>query len=175
MSSDKEKKIIVLSFITAFTLSIYILEMFIPKPLPFMKIGLSNVMIVYMLFSNMPYEALIVTLAKTLVGGFVTGTLFNPTTLMSLNGGLLAYLFMIFFMKTKINFSVIGISIIGSVMHNMGQLLTVNLFVIKNQKILYLFPLLLVLALATGLFTGYSAFLLLKHLNLRSLYEKTDF
>jgi len=175
MSSTKEKKIVILSFITAFTLSIYILEMFIPKPLPFMKIGLSNVMIVYMLFSDLVSEALIVTLAKTVVGGFITGTLFNPTTLMSFSGGILAYIFMLFFMRSKIPFSVIGISIIGAVMHNIGQLLTVNLLLIKDQKILYLFPILLLLALVTGLFTGYAACLLLKHLNLRSLYERTDF
>ncbi|HPY95623.1 MAG TPA: Gx transporter family protein [Candidatus Cloacimonadota bacterium] len=175
MNALTEKKTILLAFITAFTLSIYILEFFIPKPLPFLKLGLSNVMIVYLLFSGLTIEALIVTIAKTIIGGFFTGTIFNPTTIMSLNGGLAAYFFMFLALKTKINFSVIGISLIGSVMHNLAQLFTVKFLVLQNQKIFYLVPVLLILALLTGFITGYIALLLLKHLDLKKLYEKANF
>ena len=107
MDTQKEKKIIALAIITAFTLSIYVVELLIPKPLHFLKLGLSNIMIIYMLFSGLIIEAFIVTIAKTIVGGFIVGTLFNPTTLMSLNGGILSYLTMLLLIKSKISFSVI--------------------------------------------------------------------
>lgn len=148
------------------------MELLIPKPLPFLKLGLSNIMIIYMLFSGLIIEAFIVTIAKTIVGGFIVGTLFNPTTLMSLNGGILSYLTMLLLIKSKISFSVIGISIIGSVAHNLAQLVTVKYIVFQDQKIFYLFPFLLIFALITGIITGYIALLLIKHINLRQFYEK---
>lgn len=174
MSNSKEKKIIVLAFITAFALTIYIAEMFIPKPLPFIKLGLSNVVIVYMIYSGLSIEALVVTLAKTIVGGFISGTIFSPTTLMSFSGGIFSYLVMLAFYHSKLSFSIIGISILGSISHNLGQLMTVKLFIIKDTKLLYLFPVMLVLGIATGLITGYFAHLMLKQIDIRSLYERTN-
>jgi heptaprenyl diphosphate synthase len=127
-----------------------------------------------MLYSGLPLEALIVTLAKTVVGGFLSGTLFSPTTLMSFTGGISAFLAMYLFYNSKMKFSIIGISILGSVSHNLAQLFTVKYVIIKDTKLLYLLPVLLLLGILTGLITGYFAHLLNKQIDIRSLYERND-
>lgn len=174
MSTQTEKKIIFLSFITAFALSIYVLEMLIPRPLPFMKIGLSNVVIVFLIYSDLIWESFLITIAKTLIGGFITGTLLTPTSLMSLCGGMLAFVSMIIAYKTPLGLSIIGVSIIGSVFHNIGQLLAVNIAVIGDWKLVYFVPLMLFLGLVTGILTGYLAHLLVERLDIRRLYERTN-
>ncbi len=174
INHQTERKIITIAFITAFALTIYIFEMMIPKPLPFIKLGLTNVVIITLIYSNMPIEAIIVTFAKTIAGGFITGTIFSPTTLLSLTGGTSALLVMLFCYYSKSPFSIIGVSILSSVTHNIVQLITINLTIIQETKLLYLIPLLIVLGIITGFITGYFSHLFMTHLDLRRLYEKTS-
>jgi len=166
MSSEHQidGRITHLAFFTAFAVTIYVVENFIPKPFPFMKLGLANIFILILLANNEFYSALIVTFGKTIIGGFLTGTIISPTTVLSLGGSLLAVLAMYLFLKLKLNFSLIGISIIGAIAHNFAQLGLVRTMLVRTNSIFYLTPILIITGIATGIITGYLAHLLMAKL-----------
>lgn len=156
-SFNHDKYIVILAFFTALTVSLYVLDNFIPKPLPFLKLGFANLIIVFLIFNYYFKEALIISLSKIFLGGFLTGTLFSPTTLLSLTGTTFALVMMIFIRSIPIDFSILGMSVIGAVFHNFGQLIMIRMILIKQNSIFYLIPVLTILGIITGLITGYLA------------------
>ncbi|MCD4796102.1 MAG: Gx transporter family protein [Candidatus Cloacimonetes bacterium] len=146
-----------LAFFTAFAVTIYIVESFIPKPFPFMRIGLANILILIILLSDGFKSALIVSFSKTIIGGFFTGTFLGPTTLLSLSGGIFSLIIMFIFIRSKVQFSIIGISILGATAHNFAQISIVRLILIKQNTIFYLTPLLVLMGIVTGIITGFIA------------------
>ncbi|HHE37284.1 MAG TPA: Gx transporter family protein [Candidatus Cloacimonetes bacterium] len=153
-----------LAFFTAFAITIYVVENFIPKPLPFMKFGLANIVILILLFVYNFKNAFIVAVSKTLIGGFFSGTLLSPTTILSLSGSICSLLVMFLFLKTKINFSIIGISILGAVFHNLAQISIVRFLLIKEDSIFYLAPILILMGIITGIITGFLAHLFINRI-----------
>ena len=151
--------IIYTAFFTAFAVTIYVVENFIPKPLPFMKLGLANIVILILIFSGNAKTAFIISISKTIIGGFFSGTILSPTTLLSLSGSILSVIIMFIFWKSTISFSIIGISIIGAISHNFAQIFVVRLILIKKDDIFYLTPLLIIMGIITGIITGYLAYL----------------
>ncbi len=154
---NRRHYLVYLAFFTALAVSVFFLEIFIPKPLPFMKLGLSNVVILILLFTKNIRPALIVAITKIFLGGLLAGTLFSPTTLLSSVGTVFSLLAMIFLMKLPINFSILGVSIGGAIGHNFGQIIVVRIVLIKENPIFYLTPLLIIMGIATGIITGYLA------------------
>jgi len=154
---SRQRYIVILAFFTACAVTVYILESFIPKPLPFMKLGLSNVVILVLLMAGNRRSAFLVALAKTFIGGIFTGTLISPTTLLSSGGTVISFVIMILMIKLPVNFSILGISIAGAVAHNFTQISLVRLILIKENSIFYLTPLLILMGIVTGIITGYLA------------------
>jgi len=170
---SNRKVILDLAFYTALAVSIFTLENLLPRPLPFLKFGLANIIVLYVLITRDLLSALLVTVFKTLFGGLFSGLLISPATLLSISGSLTALFVMAGLLGSGINFSLIGISISGAVFHNLTQLAVVRFILIEDNSIFYLAPLLILLGLATGIITGYLTYLLIKH-SQRITYEKTD-
>lgn len=160
------------AFYSALAASIFVLENFIPKPIPFLKLGLANVVILILLSKNEMKMAFSVSLTRVLLGAFFSGTLFSPTFLMSFFGAVISTISMICIIVYKCNFSLIGISIVGAVLHNLTQLLVVRLVLIQNPGIFYLTPILIFLGLTTGIVTGFVAN---RFINLRIENDKINY
>ncbi|MEA2097317.1 MAG: Gx transporter family protein [Candidatus Cloacimonadota bacterium] len=158
-------RLIHLAFFTAFAITIYVVESFIPKPFPFMKLGLANIVVLLLLVSGNVRYALIVIIGKTVAGGFFSGLFLSPTTLLSISGSLCSLGIMALFIKSKVHFSVIGISILGAVAHNLAQIVVVRLILIKENTIFYLTPLLIFMGIVTGIIIGYIAKLFMDRIN----------
>jgi heptaprenyl diphosphate synthase len=168
---NPERRLIYLGFFTAFAVMVYILETFIPKPLPFLKIGLANIVVLMLLTSGYPWSALLVAICKTLFGGLLSGTFLSPGTLLSLGGSLLAFVAMVIADQEIFGFSIIGISICGAVAHNFGQLLVARLIVIQQDSIFYLTPFMILVGIATGLVIGYITDIFIAALSKKVLHE----
>ncbi len=158
-------RLIHLAFFTAFAISIYVVESFLPKPFPFMKLGLANIVVLLLLVSGNVRYALIVIIGKTVAGGFLSGLFLSPTTLLSISGSLCSLVIMTIFIKSKVRFSLIGISILGAVAHNLAQIAIVRLILIKENTIFYLTPLLIIMGIVTGIIIGYIAKLFMDRIN----------
>jgi len=156
LASPSTKRITRLSFLSAVGIALYVLESFIPTPLPFLKIGLANAssLVALMLFG--PVDMLLVVLTRVVVGSFLVGSLFSPAFLLGLSGGVVAALTMsgAKLLGPKV-FSVIGISLIGSVAHIVTQLLVVMYLFVENESLFVLLPLLLTSACVGGLIVGW--------------------
>ncbi len=152
----------------AFILS-YIETLFpIPIPIPGIKLGLANLVVIIALYSMGAREAFVLSLVRIVLGGFTFGNL--STMAFSLAGGLLSWLMMYLFYKSKL-FSIIGVSIIGGVAHNVGQIL-VAVYVNYNINILYILPILTIAGVVTGTTTGFMASLIIKRVNFFVYDEK---
>lgn len=99
-------------------------EFLIPKPIPFMRLGLANLPILVSLSFLSPGEILLLTAIKILGQGLVNGTLFSYVFLFSAAGSLASSLVMLgasrLFGK---GISLVGVSVLGALASNCVQLL----------------------------------------------------
>lgn len=118
----------------------------LPIPVPGIKLGLANAVVLVVLFLFGGREALFVSVTRILLSGFLFGNL--SAVFYSLGGGLLSLLVMYLLFHTG-KFGVFGISISGGVSHNLGQLFVASL-VVDNFSLFYYFPVLLIAGVITG-------------------------
>ena len=104
-------------------------------------------------------------LAAILVIGFMFGNLFS--ILFSLAGAALSLACMTL-AKKYLGLSVTGVSILGGVTHNLGQII-VAAIVVENVNLFYYFPALLIAGLITGFLIGILAGEILKRTSGRKL------
>lgn len=146
------KRLAIISTLTAMAIILSILESFIPMFIPGVKLGLANVIILIMLYEFRISEALAVNVLRILIVGILRSTLLSPTFIMSLSGGLLSFLIMMIFSRIKV-FSVIGVSVLGSVSHCVGQII-VAMILLSTEAVIYYLPFIGILSCATGVLCG---------------------
>lgn len=141
-----------MGLLTALGLIIGYIEFLIPIPLgiPGVKPGFANIVIVWALYSLGPWEALMINGMRIFLSGFLFGNF--SMILYSLAGAAVSFLCMCLAKKSGL-FSMAGVSMIGGVMHNMGQLL-VAMAVLETVSLVYYGPVLLAAGVITGLLIG---------------------
>lgn len=141
-----------MGLLTALGLIIGYIEFLIPIPLgiPGVKPGFANIVIVWALYSLGPCEALMINGMRIFLSGFLFGNF--SMILYSLAGAAVSFLCMCLAKKSGL-FSMTGVSMIGGVMHNMGQLL-VAMAVLETVSLVYYGPVLLAAGVITGLLIG---------------------
>lgn len=137
---------------TALALMFSYIETMIPIQfgVPGIKLGFANIMIVIMLYKSSAKEALLLSIVRIMLSGFLFANL--SSILYSIAGGVLS-LGIMTLLKKQGGFSVIGVSVAGGVSHNIGQLI-VAMLVVETYQVGYYFPVLLVAGVLTGLGIG---------------------
>lgn len=140
---------------TALALIFSYVELLIPFHIgvPGIKLGLANVVIVIVLYKMGWKEAYIISITRVILAGFLFGNL--ASILFSLAGCLLSLSMMFILYKREI-FSVIGVSVIGAIFHNLGQIL-VAMMVVNTFSVAYYFPVLMIAGVVTGIIIGFLA------------------
>ena len=118
--------------------------------IPGVKLGLANLVILSCLYVISVPEVLLLLVARILLSGFFFGN--GMMILYSLAGGLLSFCVMLIGKKTN-RFSMAGVSILGGVFHNLGQLL-LAVVLVWNEKLFFYFPVLLLSGALTGALIG---------------------
>ena len=157
-----KSKVAYFGVFTALALIFSYVETLIPFQIgiPGVKLGLANLIIVIALYKMNLKETCLLSVTRIILSGFIFGNLFS--IIYSLSGGLLS-LSVMAFLKKQGGFSVMGISIVGGVMHNVGQLL-VAMVIVETFSIIYYIPVLLIAGVITGLVIGIAANEMLKRL-----------
>ncbi|MEG2814153.1 MAG: Gx transporter family protein [Oscillospiraceae bacterium] len=153
-NQKKIKKITYIAMLFAITVVLMSIEAIIP-PIPTLppgiKLGLSNIVIMYCIFFlNAKYAFAILLMKSTFV--FLTRGII--ASILSLSGGLLsilAIIFILMFKKIEVSYTII--SIFGSISHNMAQML-VSSVILKNQAVLFYSPILIISGIVMGIITG---------------------
>ena len=121
---QKTKKLTLLSIFTAVALVLSYVEMLLPpiySAVPGVKIGLANIVIVFLMYKFSFKTAVLVSVVRVTLISLLFG---NAVVLIySLAGAVLSLCFMAILRKIN-RFSVLGVSIVGAVAHNLGQIIT---------------------------------------------------
>lgn len=146
------KKTAYFGMYTALALIFSYVENLIPIPIgiPGAKLGLANLITVFALYHIGKREALLLSLIRIVLSGFMFGNLF--AILYSLAGGLVSFGCMVC-LKHFRGFSIIGVSIGGGVSHNIGQLFVAAL-VLRSIQIIHYLPVLMLAGLISGFLIG---------------------
>jgi len=150
--NDSENKTIAL--LGAFCLFLSAIEYMIPKPLPFMRIGIANLPLMLAL-DILPFPQFLVLAAIKILGqSLISGTLFSYVFLFSLTGTLLSASAM-YTLRRLLgkHISFIGIGVFGAMISNLSQLALAWFFLFRDS-VAYIAPPFLVAGLITGLAIG---------------------
>lgn len=156
------KKIAYISMLSALAIVFgYIESLFPAVPIPGIKLGLSNIVILFAIYRMDKSSAFFIMLIKVLV----TSLLFSGFNVFwySLFGGLFSLIAMT---ASKKLFSITGVSMLGGVFHNLGQLLVAAILMQTNAVFVYL-PTLLISGVIVGFITGTVCSIILKRSNMK--------
>ncbi len=144
-----------IAFIASLCLFLSAIEYIIPKPLPFMRLGLANMPIIISLYVLRPKQLFFLVLLKVVGQAFITGTFLSYIFLFSLAGSFSSALVMFLFYKLFNTYiSPVGISLIGSLSNAISQIIMSDL-ILFGEAARYIAPVLLISAIITGLALGF--------------------
>jgi heptaprenyl diphosphate synthase len=143
-----------IALLGAFCLFLSPIEYMIPKPLPFMRLGIANLPLILALdiFPFRPF--LLLVSLKALGQALITGTLFSYIFLFSLAGTAASALSMYGLrrlFRKRIGFT--GLSVMGALLSNASQLFLARLFIF-GTGVRYVAPPFLAAGLITGIALG---------------------
>ncbi len=138
--------------LTALAMIFSYVESFIPLNfgIPGIKLGLANLVVLTGLYYLKPGEVFMISICRILLTGFLFGS--GMSIVYSLAGGILSFLAMLFLVKRQL-LSRIGVSAVGAVMHNFGQILAACA-ILRSFALIYYLPALIVSGVVTGVLMG---------------------
>ena len=152
-----------LALFIALAVAVHTFESLLPNPLPWLRLGLANILGLSALFIFGVRALWMVNLGRILVGSLVLGSLFSPGFLLSLSGGLLATLMMtIGHYSFSPRIGPVGVSVFGAFGHITGQLLVAWLLIVRHPSIWMMFPFFLLVALISGVVNGLASSMLIE-------------
>ncbi len=156
----KSKKIALYGILTALALVLSYLESLIPLSfaVPGVKLGLTNIAVLFALYKLGAGDACIISLVRVLLASLLFGNAYSLAY--SLSGAVLSLLVMLL-LKKYARFSVTGVSVAGGVAHNAGQVLMAAL-IMENVGIAAYLPVLCVSGTAAGVCIGLLSALLIE-------------
>ena len=147
-----------LGSMTALALILSYVESFVPMPLAGVKLGLANLVAVFILYREGVWRAAGVSMLRVLLSSLLFGS--TVSLAYSLAGAALSMAAMALLRLTD-RFSPLGVSIAGGVMHNAGQIIVCCLLLDTAAVAAYL-PVLIVSGSVAGVAIGALAALLLR-------------
>lgn len=133
---------------------------------PAAKIGFSNIIILTAIYYLDFNSSLTLIVLKSIVMGFIMGNFM--AFMIGFSGTLLSFYVMYLLLIFKDKFSLIGISIAGSITHILGQYLVIYFF--YDKAILSFLPYNLVLSTSSGILIGVVVIQMIKYLDQSGLF-----
>ena len=148
----KTKKIVNLGLLLSVALILSYVESLIPFGfgIPGIKLGLANLAVLLCMYCMGAKEAITINVMRILLAGFLFGNLYS--IIYSLAGGAFSFLVMWLAKRMKF-FTISGVSVLGGVCHNLGQIL-IAAFVVETAGVFYYIPYLLGAGVLTGWLIG---------------------
>lgn len=165
LKSGRNQRLALIALFCAQAIIISVIERQLPSPLmvaPGAKIGLANVITCVALVKLGARDTLKIILVRLVVTAFLTGGL--SSLIYGISGAALSFSGMVLVQKLfNKHISLIGISVIGGFMHNVGQLL-VAVSIARTWTIFLYLPVLAVIGIIAGVIVGWVANYLLIHI-----------
>lgn len=157
----KTKRIALLGLLTAIALTIFMIEAQIPAviPIPGVKLGLSNIVTVFTVFTLGSWDGVAVLACRIFLGAVFAGNF--STILYSAAGGFLSILVTMGLRKILKENQIWAAGCLGAIAHSVGQMIAA-IAITRTPGLLVYLPVLVIISIFTGLFTGFCAQLLIK-------------
>lgn len=160
---NKTRRIALLGVLTSVALVLSYLEVMLPPistAVPGIKMGLPNIIIIFVLYKFGLKEAVTVSIIRVFIVALLFGNVM--TLAYSVAGAVLSLALMTLFKKINL-FSIVGVSIIGGITHNLGQIL-VAIFLFDTIQIGYYMIVLSITGTIAGVLIGIISSILVKKL-----------
>ena len=146
------RKIAILGLFIALAFVFSYIEYLLPLNIgiPGAKVGLANLVVMVALYTLGEKDAFLLSLVRVLLVGLSFGNM--GMMIYSLAGAALSFIVMIIGKRTKL-FSATGVSVLGGVFHNIGQII-VAMIVLETKSLIYYLPFLLVIGTISGVVIG---------------------
>lgn len=156
------RQITTMGMLVALAMVLGFVETLIPINLgiPGMKLGLANIVVVIALFLFDIKTAVVVSILRIILIAMTFGNM--SMMFYSIAGASLSLLSMIAISKIK-SLSLISVSIVGGIMHNVGQIICAA-FVVRTNGVFTYLPVLMIAGLVSGALIGIVAGLILVRL-----------
>lgn len=163
MRNKSAQRVAISGLLTSLMLVFGLIERQFPltAAIPGVKLGLANSVLLYSLYMLGIKQSIVLMLLKALMSWLIYTNM--NAMLYSLLGGTLSLLAMVLLFKIK-GVSIIGVSAIGAVFFNIGQILMAVLMLNTPQLLFTYLPILMVSGVITGILTGIVAQMVMKHL-----------
>lgn len=139
----------------ALAIGIHVLESAVPMPLPGIKPGLANIIILLVLLRYGFRMAAAVALLRVVVGSIFIGTLLTPTFFLSLGGALFTLAALgLMYRAARDWVGPVGYAVTMAMAHMAGQFLLAYYLFVPHPALLNLLPILLTAAMGLGVLTG---------------------
>ena len=162
----KPKKVAFLGLCVALSMILSYFEGLIPMLIPVyggygIKVGFANLVTIFMLYKFSAKE----TVAVSIIRVILMSILFPKglTFAYSLAGATLSLVGMIVLKRSKL-FSSVTVSVVGAILHNIGQII-IAVILMETSQIAFYLPVLLISGTIAGVVIGIAASLLVKRLD----------
>ena len=148
----KTKKVAMLGLTIALAMIMSYIEALVPLSfaVPGIKMGLANIVIIFVLYKIGTKEAILVSIIRVIL----VSLLFSNVMAMAYSiAGAVLSLSVMWLLKKTDKFSFVGVSIAGGIMHNVGQIIMAVILLGTEQIALYL-PVLIITGTVTGVVIG---------------------
>ncbi len=148
----KAKKVILISLFVSVALIVSLLEYYIPIPIPNVRLGLSNIIIINSILLFGFKETFFISFLKAILLVIILG---NPISFIyNFSAGFTSIVTMYILNKFCSKYlSLIGISVLGSVSHVMVQIL-VSMVLLNTKTLINFIPFLGIIGVFTGILVG---------------------
>lgn len=156
----KTKDVAVIGVLAAFGAILSYIEAILSfsTGIPGVKIGLANIAVVVALYMYGSKNAFMINIVRIIVVGLLFGNAFSMV--FSAVGAIFSFVVMVLFKKTN-RFSILGVSTVGGVAHNIGQIMIAAL-VVDSYSVIYYMPALFIAGIITGVIIGFVSKMLIK-------------
>lgn len=146
------RKIAYLGLLIALAFVFSYVEFLIPVNfgVPGAKLGLANLVIIVALYTLNERDAFLLSVIRIVLVGFTFGSM--ASMLYSLAGGVLSFAVMVLAKRAKL-LALTGVSVLGGVFHNIGQIL-MAIWVLHTASLVYYLPVLLLAGSLSGIGIG---------------------
>lgn len=139
----------------AAAIALTVAEAAIPTPLPGIKPGLANIVVLIVLARHGWREAAWVSLLRVVAGSLLVGQFLAPGFFLSLTGALLSLLVLAFANRLPGRwFGPVSQSVLAAFAHIGGQVVLARLWLVPHDGVFYLVPVFSVFALVFGVANG---------------------
>ena len=160
---NNTKKLTLLAMMITFAIVLSYVESKIPAfvAIPGVKIGLANIVVIFVLYKLGIKEAIVISGVRVFIISMLFG---NPVSMIYSISGAILSLAVMFLLKKLTPLKEVAVSVVGGVMHNVGQIAVASVILDTNVVVYYL-PFLILSGTIAGIAIGVAAAVLVKRIN----------